>query len=99
MSHNHTRARTTISAWLARTAPTPETSNAPSSPQVLSPNRSLTAMTTASKRDDGLCVLTTLCNYVHHLWGNARFALEPIEMSDNKTSLKMRFWWLPRSCS
>ncbi|PIG81932.1 hypothetical protein AARAC_002246, partial [Aspergillus arachidicola] len=30
------------------------------------------------------------------LWSSARLTFEPAEMSEDKTSLTMRFWWLPR---
>ncbi|KAI9038666.1 uncharacterized protein KD926_010506 [Aspergillus affinis] len=40
--------------------------------------------------------LLCLSNIVHELWGMARLALEPIEMSEDKRSLTRRFWWLPR---
>lgn len=32
---------------------------------------------------------------MHRLWCKARFALEPVEVSEDKTSLTARFWWLP----
>ncbi|KOC15639.1 hypothetical protein AFLA70_281g001350 [Aspergillus flavus AF70] len=40
--------------------------------------------------------LLCLSTIVHDLWGSARLAFEPVEMSEEKTSLTMRFWWLPR---
>ncbi|KAE8158947.1 hypothetical protein BDV40DRAFT_274645 [Aspergillus tamarii] len=40
--------------------------------------------------------LLCLSTIVHDLWGSARLAFEPVEMSEAKTSLTMRFWWLPR---
>ncbi|RAQ40926.1 hypothetical protein AFGD_007165 [Aspergillus flavus] len=39
--------------------------------------------------------LLYLSTVVHDLWGSARLAFEPVEMSEEKTSLTMRFWWLP----
>ncbi|KAK6837264.1 hypothetical protein RU639_001357 [Aspergillus parasiticus] len=39
--------------------------------------------------------LLCLSTMVHDLWGSARLAFEPVEMSADKTSLTMRFWWLP----
>ncbi|KKK21858.1 hypothetical protein AOCH_005383 [Aspergillus ochraceoroseus] len=39
--------------------------------------------------------LLCLSTIVHDLWGLARLAFEPVETSDDKTSLTMRFWWLP----
>lgn len=40
--------------------------------------------------------LLCLSTVVHDLWGSARLAFEPVKMSEEKTSLTMRFWWLPR---
>ncbi|KAI9368433.1 hypothetical protein BJX61DRAFT_537260 [Aspergillus egyptiacus] len=31
----------------------------------------------------------------HGLWGMARFALQPVELSEDQKVLKMRFFWLP----
>ncbi|KAL5357082.1 hypothetical protein BJX96DRAFT_172203 [Aspergillus floccosus] len=39
--------------------------------------------------------LLCLSQTVHGLWGKGRFALEPVELSEDKTSLTTRFWWLP----
>ncbi|KAG2411624.1 hypothetical protein HFD88_009180 [Aspergillus terreus] len=39
--------------------------------------------------------LLCLSKSVHGLWHKARFALEPVAMSEDKTSLILRFWWLP----
>ncbi|RDW61172.1 HNH endonuclease signature motif containing protein [Aspergillus mulundensis] len=36
-----------------------------------------------------------LNKYAHGLWGKARFVLEPLELSEDKCSLPVRFWWLP----
>jgi hypothetical protein len=32
---------------------------------------------------------------VHELWGKACFAFEPVEISEDRKTLTMRFWWLP----
>lgn len=32
---------------------------------------------------------------MHELWGKARFAFEPVEISEDRETLTMRFWWLP----
>ncbi|KJK63781.1 hypothetical protein P875_00064752 [Aspergillus parasiticus SU-1] len=40
--------------------------------------------------------LLCLSAIVHDLWRSARLAFEPVEMSEDRTSLTMRFWWLPR---
>ncbi|PKY06148.1 hypothetical protein P168DRAFT_288110 [Aspergillus campestris IBT 28561] len=35
---------------------------------------------------------------VHGLWGMARFSLKPIEISEDKKTLKVKFFWLPNFC-
>ncbi|KAJ9298718.1 hypothetical protein DTO271G3_3685 [Paecilomyces variotii] len=47
--------------------------------------------------DDGIEVcqnLLTLCPNAHRLWGQARCALQPLSMREDKKSLKIRFFWL-----
>ncbi|GES66317.1 hypothetical protein ATEIFO6365_0013028500 [Aspergillus terreus] len=39
--------------------------------------------------------LLCLSESVHGLWRKARFALEPVAMSEDKKTLVLRFWWLP----
>ncbi|RAL04463.1 HNH endonuclease signature motif containing protein [Aspergillus ibericus CBS 121593] len=36
-----------------------------------------------------------LSTIVHVLWASARLAFEPVKLSEDQTSLTMRFWWLP----
>lgn len=38
-----------------------------------------------------------LSSDVHQLWDSARFAFKPIELSQDRRSLKVQFWWLPPS--
>jgi hypothetical protein len=40
--------------------------------------------------------MLTLNTLAHDLWGMARFALEPVKISEDRKTLTMRFWWLPR---
>ncbi|KAL2818762.1 hypothetical protein BDW59DRAFT_151797 [Aspergillus cavernicola] len=39
--------------------------------------------------------LLTLCPNAHRLWGRARFALQPVKLSEDQKSLTLRFFWLP----
>ncbi|KAL2870592.1 HNH endonuclease signature motif containing protein [Aspergillus lucknowensis] len=39
--------------------------------------------------------MLTLNVLAHQLWGKARFALEPVEISKDRKTLTLRFWWLP----
>ncbi|KAI9038072.1 uncharacterized protein KD926_011310 [Aspergillus affinis] len=40
--------------------------------------------------------LMTLVNMAHKLWEHARFALRPLSITEDKKSLKVQFYWLPR---
>ncbi|KAG2416085.1 hypothetical protein HFD88_007277 [Aspergillus terreus] len=40
--------------------------------------------------------LLTFNTLAHDLWGLARFALEPVEVSEDQKTITVRFWWLPR---
>lgn len=40
--------------------------------------------------------LLTFNTLAHDLWGLARFGLEPVEVSEDRKTLTVRFWWLPR---
>ncbi|KAI9368308.1 hypothetical protein BJX61DRAFT_230048 [Aspergillus egyptiacus] len=42
-----------------------------------------------------ICITMT----VHGLWGNARFALKPLELSKDKRKLTVEFHWLPGTTS
>ncbi|OGM49474.1 hypothetical protein ABOM_001691 [Aspergillus bombycis] len=39
--------------------------------------------------------LLCLSTMMHDLWNSARLAFEPVDMSEDKKFLTMRFWWLP----
>ncbi|KAL3491407.1 hypothetical protein BJX62DRAFT_237174 [Aspergillus germanicus] len=39
--------------------------------------------------------LITLCANAHRLWNRARFAFQPVDLSADKKTLTMRFFWLP----
>lgn len=41
--------------------------------------------------------LLCLTNWAHGLWGKAYFALKPLELSDDKKTLKLKFFWLKQS--
>lgn len=42
----------------------------------------------------GLANLMCLDPTTHTMWGNAKFALKPVEMSDDGKTLKVEFYWL-----